>query len=229
MVLGKGLVASGFQQYKDDASTLIFASGVSNSSETDSNAFSREKDLLHESIIAHQQKIFVYFSTCSIYDPLLKDSLYTMHKLAMETIVKQMHPNYRIFRISNLAGKTDNPHTVLNFFIQHIIANDLFFVWKNASRNIIDIDDAVAICSLIIKNENFSNSIVNVANPINYPVIEIIKTIEEVLGRKGRYTLIDKGSNPDIDTKEIQQFFAGLHIDFDKQYLYRTIKKYFVE
>src|SRR4051812_15129296 len=118
MIIGNGLVAGGFKQYRKDKRCLIFASGVSNSTNSDSNAFCREQLLLEEMINTHGNKTFVYFSTCSVYDPSMQNSPYVLHKLSMEAIIKRRHNNYHIFRISNLAGQSGNPHTFLNFFIQ---------------------------------------------------------------------------------------------------------------
>lgn len=228
MVLGNGLVAGGFKAYEQDERYLIFASGVSNSTSRDIRAFAREKDLLKKTIGENPEKILIYFGTCSIYDESLQDSPYVIHKLEMESMVAK-HNHYHIFRISNLAGKTNNPHTVLNFFVQHIRSGDFFFAWKNASRNIIDLDDAVAVCSHIITQGLFKNEIVNIANPANYPVTQIIRAVEETLRKKGNYELIDKGNAPVINTQNIQKIFPALNIYFDDNYLNNVIKKYFIE
>jgi nucleoside-diphosphate-sugar epimerase len=227
MVLGSGLVANGFRECQDDENCLVFASGVSNSANTDTGAFEREANLLRKSLQQHAEKLFVYFSTCSIYDPSLQASPYVNHKLAMEAIVQEFHGDYRIFRISNLAGKTNNPHTVLNFFAQHILSGDFFSLWKNASRNIIDLQDAVAICDYLIQNKLFKNEVVDVANPVNYPVLQIIRVMEEILGEKGNYELIEKGYDPKINTLPIQPFLSELKIPFDKGYLIKTLTKYY--
>ena len=145
----------------------------------------------------------------------------------MESMIREAHGDYHIFRVSNLAGKTSNPHTVLNFFYQHIVSGAFFYLWKNASRNIIDIDHAVAVCSYIIDEKLFRNEITNIANPINYPVTEIIETIENISEKKGNYEPVDKGSNPDINTYSVQQLFALLHVNFDNAYLNKTLQKYY--
>jgi nucleoside-diphosphate-sugar epimerase len=227
MVLGSGMVARGFNEFIGDDRYLVFASGVSNSATHDSNAFVREKTLLNKSISEHRDKTFVYFSTCSVYDPSQRSMPYVQHKLAMEAMLEEMHHQYHIFRISNLAGKTDNPHTVLNFLAQHIRSGEFFFAWKHASRNIIDLDDAVKVCGHIIKEGLFKNEILNIANITNNPVPEIIGDLEVVLGKKGNYDLIDKGSNPEINTSLVREIYDLLKIGFDQGYLTRTLKKYY--
>jgi nucleoside-diphosphate-sugar epimerase len=227
MVLGRGLVARGFGEFNSDGRYLIFASGVSNSATHDSNAFERERDLMDQMIAENQDKTFVYFSTCSVYDPTQRMIPYVKHKLAMEALLEENHHQYHIFRISNLAGKTENPHTVLNFFAQHILSGEFFFAWKHASRNIIDIEDAVKVCSMVIKEGLYKNEILNVANIQNNPVPEIIGDLETILGKRGNYDLIDKGSNPEINTSLIRDLYRSLDIRFDQGYLSRTLKKYY--
>jgi nucleoside-diphosphate-sugar epimerase len=227
MVIGQGLVAKGFSSYQADNSYLVFASGVSNSSDKDITNFEREKKLLIKTINEHADKILVYFSTCSMYDNSLKNSFYVQHKIEMEETIQKGHPHFYIFRISNLAGKTSNRHTVLNYFIRHILDGHFFYVWQKASRNIIDVDDAYAICDHILQNKMYKNEIINIANPVNYPVIAIVNEIERYFDKKGNYELLDKESNPVIDISPIKEIITGLNINFDAGYLSRTIKKYF--
>ena len=229
MVAGNGLIAKGFMPYYgEDHRFLIFASGVSNSGNADPAAFERETALLKKTMAAYPDKILVYFSTCSIYDSTLTHSPYVQHKLAMEALVKQQAAYY-IFRISNLAGKTDNPHTFVNDFVQHILAGSFFYLWTNAWRNVLDIDDMVAICHSILQSGLFKNEIVNIANPVNYPVPEIVEVIETVTGCKGNYTLVEKTSIPHIDTAAVQQIAQQLGIRFSEDYLYNIIYKYFAQ
>src|SRR5688572_5332524 len=137
MVVGKGLIARAFEPlYSKDNRFLIFASGVSNSGNTEAYEFKRETGLLEQAIQQHPEKTLIYFSTCSIYDPSMQQSLYVQHKLAMENLIQTRHPDYHIFRLANLAGKTNNPHTFLNYFAQHIQSGSFFYLWKQAWRNV---------------------------------------------------------------------------------------------
>lgn len=229
MVIGSGLVAKAFTAYQNDDRYLVFASGISNSANEDVTHFAREEKLLKDALQENREKIFIYFSTCSLYDPSLQQTPYVKHKLAMETMITAAHNSYHIFRISNLAGKTDNPHTVLNFFFQHIASGTFFHIWKNAARNIIDIDDAVKLCDYIAKHDLSRNEIVNIANPHNYPIQMIIEAMEKILGKRGNYEVIDKSSVPEIHTDTIQPLVTALDIRFDDRYLIRTLKKYYSE
>lgn len=226
MVIGSGLVAKGFSAYENDNRFLIFASGVSNSASTNSDVFAREKTLLQKTLKENKDKIFVYFGTCSVYDVSLAQSAYVIHKLEMEDLVKQ-HEEFYIFRISNLAGNTNNRHTVLNFFYYHIIEQTHFSIWKKAYRNIIDLDDAVLLCNYILQKRLFRNEITNIANSFNYAVSNIVETLEHICGKKGNYDIADKGGDPFIDTSKIEPLFSILNIEFDETYLMRTLKKYY--
>jgi hypothetical protein len=80
MVIGNGMVAIRFESYKTNDEFLIFASGVSNSKNINPEVYERELILLQRSIQENREKIFVYFSTCSIYDPEEENSKYVLHK-----------------------------------------------------------------------------------------------------------------------------------------------------
>jgi UDP-2-acetamido-2,6-beta-L-arabino-hexul-4-ose reductase len=227
MVIGSGMIAKRFSDYAVDNKFLIFASGVSNSVLNDPNSFKRESDLLYDVIKKDSQKTIVYFSTCSIYDPSMKKSAYIHHKLKMEDIIKTSGINYTIFRVSNPIGNTENPNTVLNYFIEHIREKKKFVVWKYASRNLIDIDDMYLVCHYILSKNLFENHKVNIANPVNYSVIYIVQAIEKHFGVKGNYQLADKGNSPLIDTSAIQPILSKLKINFGSSYLSDVLQKYF--
>ncbi len=170
MVIGDGMIAKRFSSYATDEHLLVFASGVSNSSGATQSDYDREAGLLGNAIAANPTMLLIYFSTCSIYDPSLQDSKYVMHKLAMEQLIREQASSYTIFRVSNPVGITNNQHTVLNFFVQHIRDGSKLDVWQYASRNLIDLDDMFSLCDRILEEKLFRNATVNIANPVNYPV-----------------------------------------------------------
>jgi nucleoside-diphosphate-sugar epimerase len=227
MVIGNGMIAKRFSSYADENRWLVFASGVSHSLSISPEEFKREHNLLQGAIRDNPGKTVVYFSTCSIYDPSLHHSAYVLHKLKMEELITTEASSYIIFRVSNPVGKTNNHHTVLNFFVEHILSETFFTVWKYASRNLVDIDDMFAICNHIMQEGRYLNKIINVANPVNYPVISIIEAIETHLDKKGHFVLSEKGNSPLIDTSEIQPLFSQLHIEFGQHYLPQLLRKYF--
>lgn len=227
MVIGNGLVASQFYDFHLNSQVVIFASGVSNSASDDSRAFNREKQLLQEIAERNRDKKLVYFSTCSIYDPSTQQHAYVRHKLEMEELIQATSPDFLILRISNPIGKYNNPHTFFNYFIDCIKTGRAFEVWANAERNIIDVDDFYQLSKLLINNNDFNRSIVNVANPHNYKVPAIISSMEEHFDRKGNYNVVNKGAELQIDTQVVHELINSSTVNFTGNYIHKLLRKYF--
>ncbi|HEV2832537.1 MAG TPA: hypothetical protein VGW31_11205 [Hanamia sp.] len=227
MVIGNGMIANRFIDYKDDDSIIIFASGVSNSKDTIEQNFLREFALLDKTIKSNTDKALVYFSTCSIEDEELQNAPYVIHKKTIEKFIKETASGYFIFRVSNLAGVSNNPYTLLNYFIFNVLQNHPLKVWKNAYRNIIGIDDMYAITNYILQKNIFVNSTINIANPENYSVPFIINTIETYLRKKAVSFEEDKGDNYNIDISKIEPIISRLNIPFNDDYLASLLKKYY--
>ncbi len=226
MIIGNGLVANAFKKFDVLDNTTLFCSGVSNSLCIDSDEFNREQGLLKESIKEYTSSFFVYFSTCSIDDPSLKNSLYVKHKLNMEKLITENCSTYVIFRLSNVIGRTKNKSTIINFFLNCIRNDHPFDLWISSYRNIIDIDDLALTCNYIIANSLYKNQIINVANPISVSALNLVKTIEQYTNKKGKYTKLDKGENFDISINEVEPIYNKLNIVFKKNYILNSLKKH---
>jgi nucleoside-diphosphate-sugar epimerase len=116
---------------------------------------------------------------------------------------------------------------VLNFFYNHVKNGVNFDLWTNACRNIIDVDHSYLLIDQILKNNLFSNQVINIANPVNHPVKEIISAIETILNIKSNYIEIDKGACFEIDTFPIQPIIQELGIQFNPGYLKELLNKYY--
>lgn len=226
MVVGSGLMAKAFAEYSNNDEVLIFASGVSNSKEIDPKAFERERLLLQNYLEKNRQATFVYFSTCSVYDPVERDSLYVRHKLESEQFVKEHSKQYLIFRVSNVAGHTSNKFTIFNFLAEHINTGIPFILWENAYRNIIDADDVAKFASYIIDHEE-KNKIINLANIHTFSVATLVRLMEAHFRKKGMYTVVDKGSYFEIDTGYIKNLAGKAAVDFSEGYIERLLQKYY--
>ena len=227
MVIGNGMIATAFKSYETKDDFVIFASGVSDSAHPSHTAFEREKKLLEDTIQNSHGKMLVYFSTCSVYDHSMKDAPYVKHKKNMEALIGKMQSDYTIFRLSNPVGNTNNKTTIVNFLVTHILEKKHFNAWKNASRNIIDIDDMFILCDEILQQDSSFNEIVNIANPHNYPIPFIVEAIEKHFGIKANYTVINKGDSPQIDISAIEPLFKKFNINFGENYLTQLLQKYF--
>ena len=227
MVIGSGLIARNFIRYAALDDFLIFASGVSHSKTCSDADCMRERDLLIASVNAYPTKNLVYFGTSSVYDPDLLETPYIRHKMEMETLVQKMAARYHIFRLSNIAGASANPSTLLNFFYNSIWEGRPFELWKYSERNIIDVADVYRIIDHILKAQLFTNRIVNIVNPQNYPVTGIVKTIETFTGKKALYTEKERGSAFNIDVSDMLPISRLLEIRFGKDYLLQLLEKYY--
>ena len=227
MVIGNGMVAKRFGSYETDDQFLIFASGVSNSKNINPEAYERELILLQRSIKETPEKILVYFSTCSIYDPGEENSRYVLHKKQLEELIQRDQKKFYIFRVSNLVGRSGNRNTILNFYIYHILNGINFDLWTNATRNLIDIDDMYKIADDILKRGVVQNRVINIANTENYTTQEIISAIENLWNTKANYIPILKGNPFTIDLSAINPLMKELGIHFGKNYLTNLLRKYY--
>lgn len=136
MIIGNGDIAS---VIIDKENITFFASGVSNSRETDNLKFLRESALLGRQ---DKNRHLVYFSSLSIY---YSDTPYTRHKKIMEDLVsKSLFKSYTIIRLGNISwGK--NPNTLINYLkahpeaeiqkvYRHIVGKDEFQYWLSMIR-----------------------------------------------------------------------------------------------
>ena len=228
MIIGSGLVAQGFSKYFATLDNIwVYAAGVSNSTCANKNEFLRERLRLTDALNqANPTDTFLYFSTCSIYDPDVLYSPYVQHKLAMEKLVSK-HERFLIFRLPQVAGRTPNPHTLLNYLYARIKRNESFSLWKNSKRNIIDIDDVATVVSKIVKDVSNFNMIFNIANIHNYSIMNIVESIESLVRKKAVYEIFERGGEYAIDVQKTMQWFESADISFDDHYLPRTLRKYY--
>jgi len=228
MITGSGLLARGFAPlFAKRDGVHIYAAGVSNSSCVDSSEFERERVRLAGALdSAVNVEAFLYFSTCSIYDPCVYHTPYVKHKIDMENIVSTC-PNHIIIRLPQLAGRTSNPHTLLNYIFARISRSESFHIWRRAKRNIIDIDDVVTIVNTLVSDPLRRNITINVANSLNYPIMEIVKMMELVVKKNAVYTEEDRGGEYAIDVQQISPLLRQAGVNFNDGYLERVLGKYY--
>lgn len=228
MIIGSGLLARAFyEKYSESTDICIYASGVSNSGCKDQHEFLRERQMLSDAIDRWSAaQVFLYFSTCSICDKASFNLSYIQHKKEMEALVSQ-HPNFVIARLPNIAGVSNNPHTLLNYISAKILGSDKLLVWKNATRNIIDIDDVVSIIAKVIEKPELRRLIINIANTRSTSVMAIVNAMEAILNKRANIEALEQGGEFDIDVKLMMPICAELGLVFDDHYLERVLRKYY--
>lgn len=225
MIIGNGLIASLFTEH-DRENVIFFASGISNSLETKESEFLREENLIRSTIEENPNKIFIYFSTCSIYDSSKTESQYVLHKLKMEQIIAELCPQYLILRVSNAVGKGGNPNLLMNYLIRSVKSGESINVHTKATRNLIDTEDIKNITLLLLEKQEL-NKIVNLAYLENYSIIEILQIIEKFFHLNININLIKAGSGYDISIPDIENYFIENQLTTKEAYLCRILEKYY--
>lgn len=228
MVIGNGLLAKAFLDYKSSTEILIFASGVSNSLETNKAAFNREFNLLINTIATYADCKLVYFSTISIDDPSVSERPYIAHKQRLENYIKKNVSSYIICRISNVVGSLDNKHTILNYLVNALKNDSSIDIWSFAERNLIDIDDVKFIIDNILE-AGVGNTTVTIATSESVMVPAILAQIEVYLQKKAKANLISKGNSLVIDVSYIMPLLKEIEIIKGKglTYIANLLKKYY--
>lgn len=213
--------------FERDESVVVFASGVSDSQCSVEAEYSREATLLRESIeTCANARLFLYFSTCSIFDPSARDSRYVKHKLQMEELVSR-HGSHLVLRLPVVVGPTANATSLVRHLADRMRAGQSVEVWKNAGRYLIDVDDVVAIGVDLIETELARNERINVAGPKDTPLPELVETLGRVIGKQPVCRCVKRGSRYTFDTERIEASVARQGIRFDCSYLERTLRKYY--
>lgn len=227
MVIGSGLLATTFSEFKSDKKVLIFASGVSNSNETDPVQFVREEGLLRETITHNPGYKFVYFSTTSVTDSSVKDRPYVTHKLAMEEFIQNNAANYLIFRVSNVVGPNGNVTNIMNFLVNAVKEAKPINIWAQAERNFIDKDDILFIVKQLLKKEVI-NKTVNIALKKSVLVSDVVMQVEKHLNTKAIVTLVSKGSPLAINVSDIKEELEAIEVQKGSgdKYISNLLKKY---
>jgi len=194
MIIGNGLISSAFKiDYENNDKILIFASGVSNSLETSSFEFDREKKILQFALHENKNKIIIYFTS------FLKESnekrKYIQHKNEMESIIKSSGNHYCILKIPQVIGNGGNPKNLFNFIINKILSEEVLKIYKNSYRSLIDVDDIKLIVDILLKEwkENIY---------IEFPGFELISVTDIVLLIGEKLKLI-----PNIEYIESDNYF----------------------
>ena len=222
MIIGRGLIASQFTDV-DHNDVVIFASGVSNSSETRIEEFFREQNLVEQTLINNPEQLFVYFSTCSIYDSSKYNSPYVLHKLHIEELIKQRAKHYLILRVSNAVGKGGNPNLLMNYLSRQIINKQELNIHQHATRNLSDVEDVKNNTLNYIKSKDW-NKIVNVAYLENYNIPEIIEALELKYKTNTKKVIENKGEHYSVDIHELNYKFE---LSSKNKYLFNLIHKYY--
>jgi nucleoside-diphosphate-sugar epimerase len=226
MVIGNGMLAKAFYSYIETEGVIIYASGVSNSSENSDESFQREISLLENCIKQNPNSLIVYFSTCSVSDESLKETKYVQHKKNIEKYIKEKAKKFIVFRLPIVIGNTINNFTLFNFLKDRLSSNEEIFIQKNAFRYLVDIDDVSNVLSKLIDCDEFLNSIIDVTFSNTISVLDISNIMKRELQSKSKITIINGGGSYYIKDTRFQKFMSNKEITFSEKYNEEVLKKY---
>ena len=217
MIIGNGMIANVFIEKFEDENVIIFASGVSNSKETRSDEFKRELQLVHDTILKYPNKLFVYFSTCSIHNNI---SLYIQHKIEVEKFIIDNSYNYLILRLPIVLGLNQNKNQLISFLFEKNINNEKIEIYKNANRYLIDSNDLPKILEKLIEKK-ITNEIIEIAFNNSIMIDDLLFILEKITKK----TFIKIYSNSEspyfVNNTKFLHFFTELNenefnIDIEK-------------
>lgn len=228
MVIGDGAIANRFASYGLLSKYLVYAGNIHNSTVTDAIEISKEEDSIKAALAALNDAVtFVYFSSCSIEDVTQASSPYVVHKKRMEQLIQTSASNYLIFRLPQVLGLTSSEGGLADGLVRAITQGDLFELWRDASRNFIDLDDVYSIVHALLESKTYSNRIINIASPCATPVSELVEVLEGYFGKSGNYALVARGGGYPLDISAIADIIRRLGIDFGSGYLLKAVSKYY--
>lgn len=227
MIIGNGLLARAFApRYADDPSIAVFASGVSNSAETDPAAFERERALLTASLADPAVRLLYYSSCALLHDPRL-DTPYLRHKRELEDRVLSS-PNGLVFRLPQVVGPGGNPHTLTNYINDRIMRAERFTVWRHAERNLIDVEHVARIVARMVDDADaLPRMPICIASKRSTPMPEIVSMFERTLGKRAVVDLVDAGEPLPVDATHANLIAMELGIDLGHGYAESVIRTYY--
>ena len=220
------MIAKAFSAFAANREVVIFASGVSDSLETRAPAFQRERDLLERTRAAHPDALAVYFGTCSADDPDRRATPYVEHKLEMEALLAGKSQPWMVLRLPLAIGPEHRSPTLANFLHQRITRGEVFEVWSRSTRYPIDVEDAFRVASRFIADRSSWRRTINIALRA-FPVLEFVRILERITGKRARYTVVEKGAHYFVRCPEVMKLSEELELDLSPQYLERVLRKYF--
>jgi nucleoside-diphosphate-sugar epimerase len=224
MIVGTGLIARSLSRI-DTVDITVFASGVSNSRETDPKEFLREKSLLEIHLEGTKNSKLVYVSTCSVNDPSQINSLYVRHKRLMEHLVLS-YPHTYIVRLPNVVGPAGNSNNLVNHFIKSINSGETVTVQESARRYILGVDELAKLMEAFTALLPDTDRVLDFAPPTSTSVLDIVHLIERILGANADISLVPGGSSYPIDFSNTAQYAKLSGIEFLDGYVESVLRKW---
>jgi nucleoside-diphosphate-sugar epimerase len=205
MIIGRGLIANAFANSNIRHNDLVvFASGVSKSSENRPEEYEKEYELL--SGIKTDNKL-IYFSSCSVKSNM--PNSYNNHKIKIEEYIKSNFNNYLILRLPNVVGITNNKNQLVNYFYEALINRVEVTINTDCIRHLIDAEDIPKIVE-VFNAIGLNKHTINVAFDNGVSLEKILEIIEDLAGLKYKKVIkYEGGMDYIVETAEIKKYITN--------------------
>lgn len=223
MITGSGLIANALQEsFQNDDSVLVFARGVSNSTCTDDSAYTREYEMISSFAQKMEDKVFVYFSTTSVFDKEKHHTKYVHEKLRFEKSISRLFSKSIIFRLPIIVGRNNNENQLIGYLLKAIKNNQLIRVHKHASRYLIDVADISTIVKHVIDyyitSKLNGNLTIDICGDQPIPITIIIAMLSKATKTEAKIVMEESGTTYYVDNAAIKAIVDNqlLNKDFQK-------------
>ena len=159
------------------------------------------------------------------------DHIYTSSKIAAELFCKNYHKmygvNYTVMRFGIPFGERGRPETVTPIFIRKILRDEEITIHGDGSqtRQFIYVKDLARGCAACLQPQA-ANETFNLNGRDRISVVDIIRNLEEILGKKARVTFIEQRSGQ-FKGRLISSEKAKRLLGWETQFSYReALDKY---
>lgn len=220
IIIGKGLLGRAFEGFHPQ-DHVVFCSGVSKSNETKKSEFHREKNLLDSISKNNRDKKIIYFSS---FIAGKVRSPYAIHKEDMEACVRQHAGGYLIFRLPQVVGITGNT-TLVSFLVESIINSSLIYIYRDAKRNLIDVDDVFRIVTSVC-NKEVEGETICIGAKHQISVNDIVDRISTILSTPVDKKILEGGYDQKVDLESLYRYLGKNDPLLTSIYPYDVLDRY---
>lgn len=240
MIIGTGFIARSLNTYQPITAcknALFFASGVSNSRETNPVAFLREKNLLLQALASCKggNTKFVYFSSAGeVYgETIIKaseantphpQSIYGKHKVLLENLIKEARVPYIICRLPNIVGKGQKDYQLFHSLVRQVLSKKVI-VFAHATRDLLGSDDFLRILAELIQL-NRESEIINIVSGSSTSVSDIVAYISASLKTTCLIITLQKGDKQQFSASKLNALLPWTATYFNDNYYKQVIDAY---
>jgi hypothetical protein len=214
MIIGNGMIAQACATLASRKDLIIFASGVSDSSETGTEPYLRETALLDKYLNAAAGRTLIYFSTCSVSDPEQRSKPYQQFKLRIEEHILTYAPHSAlIIRLPQVMGHPARAAQLGGALLHCLQTHNVFLVHRLACRYLFYAGD-IPLAIECLTGKSGMTGVINVAHNNCLQMLQIAEIFKRLTGGVMQVQTIEKGTCCEIDNANFLKRTAARHAEF---------------